>query len=206
MRANKKNELIIWLLNKACGILPVFFWLFLIFGFEEPCMALVTLGSALMHEAGHIGYIMLSRGLKPNIRGVLNGLKIKSYGNLSYAEEIKLSLAGPIMNIVLFVLFSLFSVLLGERMLITAMINLATALSNLLPIEGYDGYGALMAYIRGRELGESIEHFLVCISSGLIFLLCIFSLYLIDRVGGGYWIFAVFFISMIKCIRNTLRE
>ncbi len=205
---NKKNRYrsLIWLLNRLCSVLPVFFWMFLIFGFEEPIMAIVTLCSALIHEAGHIGYIMVVRKLQPSIRGVLSGFRIRASVGLSYDEDIGTYLAGPAVNLVIFVLFSFLAISFGEICIVIALINLATALSNLLPIEGYDGYGALMAMIHKREAGDRAIRNLSHLSTGLIFLFCIFSLYLLDRQGGGYWIFAVFFISMIKCIKSGLGE
>ena len=42
------------------------------------------------------------------------------------------------------------------------------------------------------------------ISTFLIFMLAILSLYLIDRYGGGYWLFAIFFSMMIKRIGKGL--
>lgn len=206
MRVKRKSVGLIWLLNKACTILPVFFWLFLIFGFEEPLMAIITLVSALIHEMGHIGYIMIAKGLTPSIKGVLSGFRIRTGSGLSYDEEIGTYLAGPAVNIFVFVVCSFLAIPFGGIFAVIALINLATALSNLLPIEGYDGYGALMAIISKREMGNGAVRRLSYLSSTLIFLLCILSLYLIDRQGGGYWIFAVFFISMIKCIKNVIRE
>lgn len=206
MNKKKRYSVLIWWLNKFSSILPIFFWLFLVFGFEEPVMAIITLCSALIHEAGHIEYIMIVKRIKPSIRGVLSGFRIKANAGLSYDEEIGTYLAGPTVNIIVFLLFSLLAVIFGETFAIIAQVNLATALSNLLPIEGYDGYGALMAMANKLEMGERTMRILSHLSSALIFIFCILSLYLIDRQGGGYWIFAVFFISMIKCINSELRE
>jgi Zn-dependent protease len=202
----KKRSGLIWILNKICSILPAFFWLFLIFGFDEPSMAITTIVGALIHETGHIGYIILKKKLKPSIKGVISGFRIKAGTTLSYEEEIGVYLAGPISNLIAFVIFSFAALSLGEHFWVAAIINLATALSNLLPIEGYDGYGVLAAIINKHELGEVTMRHLSHLSSGLIFLFCILSLYFIDRQGGGYWIFMIFFISMVKCINKAIGE
>ena len=167
-------------------------------------MAIITLCSALAHEAGHVGYIMLVRKVRPSIKGVLSGFRIRSDGRLSYNEEIGVYLSGPAVNILLFIIFTFLAILFGDLIFLIAIINLATALSNLLPIEGYDGYGAIISWMNGREYGDESIRRLEHISSSLIFLFSILSLYLIDRQGGGYWMFGIFFISMIKCIKRSM--
>lgn len=203
MKGKIKNGLLFKAIKMLEGVLPAFFWAFLIFGFEEPYMALLSIIAAIIHEGGHILSILLRRG-KPMLRGVLSGFRIKSGGVITYAEEMLTYLAGPLANLAAFVIFSLLSLSCGEWAAMASVINLITALSNLLPIDGYDGYGILRTFLHMRESGERALRIVERISSALIFILCIFSLYLIDRMGGGYWIFAVFFVSMIKCIRNEL--
>lgn len=206
MNTKKVCSALFRMINKACAVLPVFFWMFLIFGFEEPDMAIMTIAAALLHELGHIGYIFLFFKQKPNIRGVLNGMKLRSVSTLSYDEEIGLYLSGISVNLFLFVILSFAASILAVDLWTFAIINLATALSNLLPIEGYDGYGALITMMQKKDNCREIEIALSRLSSALIFIFCIVSLYFIDRQSGGYWIFAVFFVSMIKCIRKGLNE
>ncbi len=209
MNSKKHRSGLVWLLNKICAILPMFFWLFLIFGFDEPAMALATIIAAIIHEGGHIGYIMIRRGLSPSIKGVISGFRIKANATLSYEDEIGLYLSGPAANLIMLVMLvplSFLAIPFGEPLRLLALINLATALSNLLPIDGYDGYGALAAVINKREAGDGPIRFLSLLSSALIFLFCILSLYFIDRQGGGYWIFLIFFVSMIKCIDKAIGE
>ncbi|MBQ7326006.1 MAG: hypothetical protein IJW93_00830 [Clostridia bacterium] len=203
MKGKIKNGLLFKAIKMLEGVLPAFFWAFLIFGFEEPYMALLSIIAAIIHEGGHIFSIMLRRG-RPMLRGVISGFRIRSGGVVTYREELLTYLAGPLANLVAFIVLSLLSLLFGEWAAMAAVINLITALSNLLPIEGYDGYGMLRTYLQMRECGAWALHLVKKISSALIFILCIFSLYLIDRMGGGYWIFAVFFVSMIKCIKDEL--
>lgn len=203
MQRKVKSNLIFKVVKALEGVLPAFFWGFLIFGFEEPYMAVLSIIAAVIHEGGHIFSIMPRRG-GAMLRSVLSGFRIKSDGVVTYGEELLTYLAGPLANLIACVVFSLLSPLFGEWAAMAAVINLITALSNLMPIEGYDGYGMLRTYLQMRECGEWPLRLVERISSALIFILCIFSLYLIDRMGGGYWIFAVFFVSMIKCIRNEL--
>ena len=198
MKQKKLFSVIALLSERLCSILPMFFWLFLIFGFEEPLIAIITVVSALLHECGHIGYILWRRGRPKDMRATINGFRIKKNTSLSYGEEICLYLSGPAVNLLLFIVASLLTLVFGEICYLIAVINLATALSNLIPIEGYDGYGAIIAYLHLREESEAAERLISGISTALIFLLTLLSLYFIDRLGGGYWIFAVFFVSTLR--------
>ncbi|MBO7196709.1 MAG: hypothetical protein J6V80_05235 [Clostridia bacterium] len=206
MTKTTNQNRILWLINKICAVLPVFFWLFLIFGFESPEMAAITILSALAHELGHLTYICMRGKSKINLRGSINGFRINSNRSISYGEEIATYASGPLVNILLWLIFSLLYPILGYFSALIAIINLATAVSNLLPIKGYDGYGIIRAALEKRSLcGRSLV-FLSRISSCLVLALCILSLYLIDRKGGGYWIFAIFFISMLNHIKDGLGE
>ena len=206
MNRNNKDRGFVWTISKVFIVLPMFFWLFLIFGFNEPSMALWTIIAAVIHESGHIIYIISKKKLHPNIRGVLSGFRIKTAASLSYDEEIGVYLAGPLANLICFVLFSILSFYFDENLSFAAIINLATALSNLLPIDGYDGYHTLMTLIQKYELGDRLANTLSHISSSIIFLLAVLSLYFIDRQNGGYWIFLIFFSSMLKCIKKSVGE
>lgn len=200
---SKKGKAIFDIINRLISILPVFFWVFLIFGFEEPCIAIISIVAALVHEGGHILYILWRRG-RLNFKGVLSGFRIKPKEALTYSEEIMTYAAGPLTNLTFFLLFSFLAPAFGSLMWEIAIINFATAVSNLMPIEGYDGYGVIRAYLEGKNKAYLARCVLKRISSALTFFLCIISLYMIDRMGGGYWIFGVFFISTIKCIKDDL--
>ena len=202
MARNRTVHTIIGLLN---GILPILFWMSLIFGFEENGMAIATVAAALIHESGHYLYITFVGG-KAGLRGVISGFRIKTDGILSYQKEMMLYMWGPLSNILASVLLLVPCIAFGGvfQKLITA--NIITALSNLLPIKGYDGYGVIRSIIMKNDCLDLMEGALSIISSVLIFSLCMLSLYFIDRFGGGYWIFAVFFISMIKELSNRLQN
>ena len=193
-------------LEILCSILPTAFWVLILFSFEEPSLAITTLLCALIHESGHIICIFLMNEKKLSLRGAINGFRIKTNRVRSYNEEILIYLSGPFANLFASSLCFVMSIILDEAFLIGAIINLFTALSNLMPIRGYDGYGAIMAIMKKRESSDIALRALSCISSGLIFSLCLLSLYFINRYSGGYWIFAVFFVSMIKELKTGLEE
>lgn len=197
-------------LNKIIDIigcvLPTFFWGLILFSFEEKYLAITTLLCALIHELGHLTCIFFAKGKGVSLRGTLNGFRIRSRGIHSYDQEVLIYLSGPMTNLLAFFVCLIMSFIIGTDFMTSAIINLATALSNLMPIRGYDGYGAIRACIKKWELPEGALNTLSCISSALTFAFCIFSLYLIDRYSEGYWIFAIFFLSMLKEVEAGLGE
>ena len=199
------RRVILRLASKLCEVLPVFFWGFLIFGFEESEVAVITILCAIIHECGHLLCILLQSG-KINLRGAISGFRINTSRIKSYGQEIAIYLCGPLANLISALVLSLPLVSRSDFSETASLLNIATAISNLLPIKGYDGYGILRAVIMRSGSHDKLLYLLERVSSSLIFLLCIFSLYLIDRQGGGYWIFALFFFSMIKSIRDDLGE
>ena len=186
-------------------ILPFIFFILLIFGFDEPYVAVLTLIAAAIHELGHIVAIKVCAGGRFLLRSVLSGFRIKAESNISYRKKIAILLAGPFANL----LFALFCFLQGDSALgyfsVFGVISLATALSNLLPAEGYDGYEALRAFFQYKEY-EFGERLLAFLSFFLSVVMIFLSLYFILRVGEGYWIFAVFFLSLLSKISKSYKR
>lgn len=202
MKKSVKFDLLKNILGLFCAILPSVFWCLVIFGFEDVTAAVATIISALIHEGGHILYIAFRRLPSGGIRGVLSGFRIRTTSLTSYNDKIITYLAGPAANIAAF--FALTPLIpFGNFFALLGVMNLATAISNLLPIEGYDGYGILYTLSERNEWSTAMKA-LETVSTFLIFMLAILSLYLIDRYGGGYWLFAIFFSMMIKRIGKGL--
>lgn len=193
-------------LDILCSILPTLFWVLVLFAFEEKFLAIITLLCALIHECGHLICIILIQKGDFTFRSVINGFRIRAHGVRSYDEEIIIYLSGPIANVFAFFICFFMAITINTVFITTAIVNLVTALSNLIPIRGYDGYGAIRAAIKKRGVHDGALKILATVSSALIFTFCVFSLYLIDRYSGGYWIFAVFFVSMIKELKVGLGE
>ena len=202
----KKGVKIIKVLEIISSILPMLFWGLVLFSFEEEFLAINTVLSALIHELGHIICITLISEKDVTIKSVINGFRIKNKRVKSYGEELIIYLSGSLANLFVFLICLVLSQKTDQRLMNIGMVNLATALSNLMPIKGYDGYGAIRALIKKNEYPPAALRGLSVFSSYLIFIFCIFSLDLIDRYAGGYWIFAVFFVSMIKEMDAGLKE
>lgn len=205
MNLNKKFKRIQFI-DQFCCALSTVFWILMLFSFEKPTIAITTLISSLIHESGHLLCMILYNNHEFRFRGVINGFRIRPTRIRSYEEEMFIFLSGPLANLFAFTICIIFSFVAGDGFLTIAVINLVTAISNLLPIKGYDGYGAIRALLKKIDFSGVALRMLSRLSSALIFLFSIISLYLIDRCNGGYWIFAVFFISMIKEFKEELGE
>lgn len=204
MHYNENKTKITDILNSILSFLPTLFWGTLILGFEGEYMAFTTIICAIIHEAGHLLYLFLFTPSCYRMKSVVFGLKIKAVSVLSYDDELMLYLCGPLSNCIFGIIFLLLALRGGDFFYSLSVLNLATAASNLLPIEGYDGYGILRVLFEKRFHTGFMLKVLSAISAILIFVFCLLSIYLIDRYGGGYWIFAVFFTQMIKHIKKAV--
>lgn len=201
-----KNSVISMVFRIFFELLPSLFWGLVIFGVSERHTAIITLISALIHECGHIWYLRyIKKGVK-RLYAKHDGLRIKPTSTLSYQEERYMYLLGPLSNIAAAFISLPFALINSGAGYIQEffVINLINAFSNLLPVEGYDGYGILKSLINEKDENGIWLGRLRAISCFLVFFFCLFSIYLIDRFGNGYWIFAIFFVSMIKQIDKNI--
>ena len=177
------------------------FWIALIFAFDEPYLAVLTILAALIHELGHLLVIMLLKSKTQMPIGRLFGFKIKENRLFSHKSEIMILGAGAAANILAAALLLPLAKLLGNYIITFIYVNLATALSNLLPTDGYDGYGILSELFDYYGLPPRI---LDAVSFTVTVLLSFLSLYLIGKFGQGYWLFAIFFISVVSKLKQRL--
>ena len=168
-------------------ILPALFWILFMLAFDEPYVAILTLICAAAHELGHIvALYKISGGYK--LKAVVSGLRLGADGHISYSDEIIISLFGPLVNLAIFVLLLPFYKQ-SDYIILFGTLNLFTALSNLIPIEGYDGYRIIECILMKKGLLDYYSSVLRTISLTVIIVLTFFSLYLIRSFDGGYWIF-----------------
>ena len=186
----------------ANDILPIFFWTFLIFGFDSPDIAVLTILSAATHEIGHILGGACADSLR--VRSHLSGFRIK-LGSFGYSRDIAVLSGGPLANLAVFLLCLPFADVFNGYLSIIGCVNLMTAISNLLPVEGYDGYGVIKKLLERHEA----ERALIALEWASFLLsatLTLLSLYLLLKYGEGYWIFGVFFITAAGKIRQYVKQ
>lgn len=197
MHNNEISVKLLTLWGKIQCILTIGLWVLVMFGFDEPYIAGLTVAAALAHECGHLAYALFKMKTEISARGRLSGPRIKALCCRSYRDELGLLFSGPLMNLVLFVLtlpFFRFSGYLQSF----GVLNLATAFSNLLPMVGHDGYGIALTLLRAYGAPRSAFTALKCVSVGLGFFGCVLALFLMERASEGYWLFAIFYFSLIS--------
>jgi len=184
-------------------MLPLAFWIVLIFGFDAPYIAVLTILAAIIHEGGHLIISFPFSNKRSNtLKNNISGFRINTK-QLSYKEELLAALGGPLANlIVAFILFSLpLESELKEYTYTFGMLNIMTMISNMLPIENYDGHRALSAalYLIFGD-SASVYSFLYWLSFIFSSIMTFLSLYIMLRIGEGFWMFAVFFSVTLSAV------
>ena len=196
----------IFLLNK---ILPMVFWVLLIFGFDSAYISVLTILSAIVHEGGHlIAMLLFCKKKNSNPTANISGFRINAYG-LSYKEELIAACGGPMMNLAVGLLCFVFPIPHGfdEYIKSFGILNIMTMISNLLPIMEYDGYKIIRCIIalfsKNATEGEKILYW---ISFFFTSVMCFLSLYIMLKMGEGYWLFGVFFTVLLSSITKRQRH
>ena len=187
-------------------VLPFLFILLLMLAFDAVWVTVLTLLVAAVHELGHIfAAVVIGIGDMSIPRAVLTGLRIRPGRLLSYREEVIVALGGPLANILAF--FALLPLTRVNNYIITlAAINLLTAVSNLIPIRGFDGQRILTGLLASRVSAVVIDTVTRGLTVGISAAVALLSLIFMMRVGEGYWIFAVFFAILCKEILGNRRR
>ncbi len=121
-----------------------------------------------LHEIGHLAALYISGGKADEIKLSFYGFAIKYSVKLKRNREFLVLLAGPAVNLVLFILFR-------------NGINLMLFLFNILPIYPLDGGRILNLYMIkvNRYISFIFLFFLFCLSFYLLFKFGVFSMLLI---------------------------
>lgn len=110
-----------------------------------------------IHEAGHLLAIHRLGGKASKISGMGQGFEIRFEG-LNYSQEFWAAFAGPLTNLLLFLLILPFALFLRTKGLwYCAFANLLLALINLFPIYPLDG-GRMLSCILAPRLDPSARH------------------------------------------------
>lgn len=181
------------------GLTPLF-WILFLFGTDAPDMAFATLLSVAVHEGGHL--LALGRLRRSgHLRSRLCGFLLTPQGMLSYEEQIFVALAGPAANLLCAIPLSFWGHLFSrEDCLQLAGVGVLCALSNLLPVHGYDGERILTAVLcrhfgiaRGETLSHALCFFTVC-------LICYGAFFVLLRFGEGHWLSLFFLLSLLASL------
>ena len=206
MQSNEFKRLFSFLSLKLYHFLPVLFWIFVAAAFDEIGAALLTLITALIHEGGHLVYLLFRSKPSLSIKGDLSGFRIRCRSRLTYKDEILLCAFGPLANL----LFAAFALLLPssdtEYTSLFVFLNIAAALSNILPVKGYDGYRILRCLMLSSGRFESLTFVLDGVSFAIVTVMTFSSLYVMDKLDGGYWIWGVFSVILYQTVKDRLKS
>ena len=174
------------------------FWLCLLFALDAPYLAVFTLLSLVWHELFHvIAFWHLKKHARMQTR--LYGLRLFPVGTLSYKEERRIAAAGPIGGGIGAILAFSLMPLAPEFFLDFALCHLFTSLSNLLPIEGYDGYRILESTlaIHSLKCTDALARGISFVFSALLALL---ALFIFGILGAGLWASGAFLFALLSAI------
>ncbi len=146
-------------------------------------LVLSSLICSFFHEAGHI-FTMLFFGERLNsITFSAIGINIEksAVGRLNYTQEVAVSLAGIVANIILAVILFMFSKLFScDTLSDTAAVSLAVGGFNLLPIDSLDGAAALRYFLISRydeRKAETVIFALSLISTAFLLVFAVITLF-----------------------------
>ncbi len=101
---------------------------------------LPSIFAVMLHEAAHL-FTMWVLDCAPNsVRLIPASIQINSKFSFQYKNDILIALAGPLINILMFIcLYFNFAAFGNMTVLIYALLNLIYGVFNLLPVKGLDG-------------------------------------------------------------------
>lgn len=188
------------------NVLPVIFWLCLIYSFDEFMGANITVLAMIIHECGHLLCVYIFTGRFSLPKGDISGLRINKEETNSYGYDIALYSSGILFNFIAVILMLPFLEKFGDFAALFITINLATAISNALPIEGYDGYRIITLVFSYFCMGKAAYIILEFASFILVFSMSILSLFLVYTYGNGYWIMAIFLGATISKLKKWMKK
>ena len=108
--------------------------------FDKTGVILPLLFAVFMHEIGHLFMMYIRAAAPKRIKLIPASVQITKPFISNYKNDIIISLAGPIVNILLFAVFYFnYKCYLNTTTLYIALLNLIIGVFNLLPIKGLDG-------------------------------------------------------------------
>ncbi len=201
MHNNKIIERSVVASDVIVRVFSALFWILVMLGFEGVGGAILTLMAVIIHETGHLAalFILGHESGVPLPR--MPGFSIRVRATLSYKEDIIVAAAGPLANL----LTALMLLPIRQVAEPLILISVLTALSNLLPVRGYDGYRILTSLIGMLGADRMLSRLPDILSFGTAVVAVLMSLYFIYVFDAGYWIFGVFFIFLLGEVKKSIK-
>lgn len=167
--------------------------------FDKTGLIVPTLFSVICHEAGHL-FCMWAMGNTPKrIKLIPASVQITDSITSRYKTDNIVSLCGPLVNILLFLVFYInYSIWGNITTLIFAFLNLILGLFNLLPVKGLDGGRILHNIIsQKRDIARAdlILKFLGIIFSAILITLAVI-LHFKGKLNLSIYILGIYFLVL----------
>ena len=154
---------------------------------DTPALLAALLLAALLHELAHYAMLRLFgiRAACFTLTGLGASLYVPELHRLSYGAELLSAAAGPLMNLLLWVLLSLTA---RDELSLFAGAQMVLGVLNLLPVRPMDGgriLWLLTAYLTEPYTADRVSYAVGASVSALLLLLC---LYLTASTGAGLFL------------------
>ncbi len=160
---------------------------------DSHALWLIFLLSALLHEAGHLLSLYMTRTHVCAVHFNLFGMKIIKCAcpGMGYLDDCRIALMGPIMNLIVFLIFlTLFFCFNAAILLEIAFVNGILAFFNLLPVFSLDGGSALYALIALKRSHYFAQRSVTIISFVVVVPLTLFGFWLLMKTKYNFTILA----------------
>lgn len=161
----------------------------------------VSVVSAVLHEAGHLLWLIVSGDKPQKIEFGLFGLSVvrKNDIKLNYKNEIISSFFGPLVNIIIAVIcFTFYAILKSELLLTVISVNLFLGVFNLMPVFGLDGGRILEFYLLSKHSPDKCEKIMRIVSAFTIVPLMSAGFFILIKSGYN------FSLVMLSCYLSFL--
>ena len=164
--------------------------------YDKTNSALFCLFAAALHEFGHLGVLLFYKEKPKEIVFTPFGIRIErnSYSSLSFFKEAFSAFAGPLVNLILAIIFygTYFS-----------RINIAIALLNLLPCDPLDGSKILENILKTKFSYEKVEKISLIVSCITVFPVAVMGFIILLKSKGNFTLllvsfYLIFFIALKK--------
>ena len=189
--------------ESVLSLLPCLAWLLPLIVCEPLSSALALISASLLHESGHIFAFFITSSPRPKLEGAPFGFILMPSRPLSYKSELIIAFFGPLFNLLFAT--ALFLMALpspNDAEYYFILLNIMTALYNLLPLYFLDGgriLFSLCALIFPLSVSEKIRD---CVSFFFLLSTLFLSLWLIMIRGVGYTLFLAAGLFMLFSSKN----
>ena len=185
------------------SLLPCLAWLLPLILCEPMSTVFALLSACLLHEAGHIFAFFITSSGVPSLEGRPFGFILMPSHPLSYKSELVIALFGPLFNLSFGIALLFLSLPTpSDTQYYFIVLNIMTAIYNLLPISFLDGgriLFSLSALIFPLYISEKIRD---CVSFLFMLSALFLSLWLIMAKSTGYTLFLFIGFYMLFSSKN----